>query len=177
MNPTVGAAAAGRDELLSIYDHAVGEVHGYLYSRCRNREVAEELTSEVFMGAVDGIRRAVPAEVTTAWLIGIARHKLVDHWRRVEREQRRLRAVADDRTEPLDDDPWDVEIDALAAHDALEQLGAQHRSVLTLRYLDGMPVGEVAIVLDRTVHATEALLTRAKRAFRDVYGSTEGGSS
>ena len=28
--------------------------------------------------------------VTVAWLIGIARHKLADHWRRAEREQRRL---------------------------------------------------------------------------------------
>ena len=39
----------------------------------------------------------------------------------------------------------------------------QHRAALTLRYLDGLTVGEVARALDRTVHATEALLTRAKR--------------
>ena len=54
----------------------------------------------------------------------------------------------------------------LAARDALEQLGAHHRSALTLRYLDGLSVPECAAVLDRTVHATEALLVRAKRAFR-----------
>lgn len=163
--------------LLSIYDDAVGEVYGYLHARCRSRDLAEDLTSEVFMGAVAGIRRHPTTDVTTAWLIGIARHKLVDHWRRAEREQRRLRAVADDPTSEPPADPWDVELDALAAQDALERLGAHHRAVLTLRYLDGLPVREVATVLERTEHATEALLVRAKRAFRDAYGPTEGSRS
>ncbi len=122
------------------------------------------------MGAVDAVTRGRVDDVTTAWLIGIARHKLVDHWRRLEREQRRLTAVADESTtSDIDDDPWDAQLDALAARDTLEQLGAHHRSALTLRYLDGLSVPEVAAVLDRTVHATEALLMRAKRAFRDVY--------
>ena len=57
----------------------------------------------------------------------------------------------------------------LAARDTLERLGAHHRSALTLRYLDGLAVPEVAEVLGRTVHATEALLVRARRAFRDAY--------
>ena len=157
--------------LLDLYDHAVGEVYGYLIARCRNRDVAEDVTSEVFMGAVDAVRRRTVSEVTTAWLIGIARHKLVDHWRRIEREQRKLHAVATDPgvAVPPDDDPWDVHLDALVARDVLEGLGATHRTVLTLRYLDDLRVPEVAGVLDRSVHATEALLVRARRAFRDRY--------
>ncbi len=155
--------------LLALYDDAVGEVYGYLLARCRNRTVAEDVTSEVFMGAVDTITRGRVDDVTTAWLIGIARHKLVDHWRRVERDQRRLTAVADEPTTAADDDPWDAQLDVLAARDALEQLGSHHRSALTLRYLDDLSVPECAAVLDRTVHATEALLVRAKRAFRAIY--------
>ena len=50
----------------------------------------------------------------------------------------------------------------------LAELSAEHRSVLTLRYIDGLPVGEVAALLDRSVHATESLLTRAKAAFRNL---------
>ena len=49
-----------------------------------------------------------------------------------------------------------------------EQSGL-HRAVLTLRYLDGLSVGEVAGVLGRTLHATEALLVRARAAFRRTY--------
>ena len=52
----------------------------------------------------------------------------------------------------------------------LDRLGAHHRAALTLRYLDGLPVPEVARHLDRTVHATEALLVRARAAFRRIYG-------
>jgi RNA polymerase sigma-70 factor (ECF subfamily) len=35
-----------------------------------------------------------------------------------------------------------------------------------LRYLDGLPVEQVAQHLDRSVHATESLLMRAKAAYR-----------
>ena len=40
----------------------------------------------------------------------------------------------------------------------------------TLRYLDGLPVPSVAGHLGRTIHATEALLVRARIAFRNEYG-------
>jgi RNA polymerase sigma-70 factor (ECF subfamily) len=41
--------------------------------------------------------------------------------------------------------------------------------VLTLRYVDDLAVREVAALLDRTEHAIEALLVRARRRFREVY--------
>ncbi|MFW2336069.1 RNA polymerase sigma factor [Ilumatobacter sp.] len=157
-------------ELLALYDDALPQVYGYLLHRCRNTTLAEDLTAETFMAAVESIRRGRVASVTIAWLIGIARHKLVDHWRRVERDARNLRAVDDP---PIHDDPWDAELDAFAARDALERLGAHHRAALTLRYVDDLGVPEVAEMLERTVHATEALLVRARRAFRDVYETTQ----
>jgi len=55
----------------------------------------------------------------------------------------------------------------------LAGLGPHHRAVLTLRYLDGLPVREVAEQLDRTPGAVEALLTRAKAAFRARYEALE----
>ena len=48
-------------------------------------------------------------------------------------------------------------------------LGPNHREVLSLRYLDALSVPEVAELLGRTVHATEALLVRARGAFRRAY--------
>ena len=67
--------------LLSLYDAALPQVYGYLLSRCGRQPLAEDLTSEVFLAAVDAVRRDNPPTLTTAWLIGTARHKLVDHWR------------------------------------------------------------------------------------------------
>ena len=105
--------------------------------------------------------------VTVGWLIGIARHKLVDHWRRQERENRRLQAIAGELTEPPDG--WERVIDQQVSNDVLATLAPQHRAALTLRYLDGLPVAQVASHLDRTLGATEALLTRSKAAFRQAY--------
>ncbi|WP_158842563.1 RNA polymerase sigma factor [Saccharothrix deserti] len=151
--------------LLEIYDAALPQVYGYLLARCGSRVQAEELTSETFLAAVQSARTS-GGPVSPAWLIGIARHKLVDHWRRREREERGLRLIHD---EPPVEDPWDVEIDAMQARQVLESLGAHHRCALTLRYLDGLPVPEVAHLLGRTVHATEALLVRARTAFRRAW--------
>ncbi|MDQ2649837.1 MAG: RNA polymerase sigma factor [Actinomycetota bacterium] len=160
-----------RRVLLGLYDSALPEVYGYLASRCGSASVAEDLTSETFLAAVDAVRRGSVPDLTVAWLIGVARHKLVDHWRRREREDRLLKAVdqqpGDDGT--TGEDPWDVQLDALIAHRTLADLAPQHRSALTLRYLDGLPVREVASCLGRTEGATEVLLVRAKAAFRAHY--------
>src|SRR5439155_18687595 len=67
------------------------------------------------------------------------------------------------------DDPWDAHLDEAMAADVLCQLGDHHRAALTLRYVDGLPVAEVAELLDRTLHATEALLVRARAAYRRIY--------
>jgi RNA polymerase sigma-70 factor (ECF subfamily) len=153
--------------LLELYDAALPEVYGYLLSRCGQRAVAEDLTAETFLAAVDACRRLAPPELSVAWLIGVARHKLADHWRSAAREERGLRVLSGERVEL--DDPWDLRLDVMLAREVLAELGPHHRAVLTLRYLDGLPVAEVAEYLDRTVHATEALLVRAKAAFRKSY--------
>jgi RNA polymerase sigma-70 factor (ECF subfamily) len=72
------------------------------------------------------------------------------------------------------DDQWEAVVDRIQAREVLDRLGAHHRAALTLRYLDGLPVPEVARHLDRTLHATEALLVRARAAFRRIYEAEEG---
>jgi RNA polymerase sigma-70 factor (ECF subfamily) len=163
--------------LLALYDQALPQVYGYLLPRCGNPAAAEDVTSETFLAAVDAVQKGTVPSLTVAWLIGVARHKLVDHWRRTAREDRRLQRVASE-PDPEDEDPWDAQLDAALAHATLATLAPQHRSALTLRYLDGLSVPEVARHLDRTVHATEALLVRARTAFRHAYDDpdqTEGG--
>jgi RNA polymerase sigma-70 factor (ECF subfamily) len=157
-------ARAGPD-LLALYDEALPLVYGYLLSRCGNIAVAEDLTADTFLTAVTAVKKGtfVP---NAPWLLGIARHKLVDHWRATTREQRHLRAVYE---APNENDPWDERLDALRAQQTLERLAPQHRLVLVLRYLDDLPVPQVAEELGRTRHATEALIVRARAAFRRAY--------
>ena len=87
--------------LLDLYETALPQVYGYLLSRCGNRAVAEDLTAETFLAAVSAVREQADSPVGPAWLIGVARHKLVDHWRRQEREERGPRAAPRTLTEAL----------------------------------------------------------------------------
>jgi RNA polymerase sigma-70 factor (ECF subfamily) len=170
-NEAADAAVAHGRALADLYDRAVPEVFGYLRPRCGDPAVAEDLLAETFLAACDAIERNQLSAVTVGWLIGIARHKLVDHWRREARHERHLRAVADltDAT----DDPWDAHFDAAAIERTLASLSAVNRSALTFRYLDGLSVPEVADLLDRTVPATDQVLARARGAFRRHYGEAD----
>lgn len=140
-------------------------MYGYLLPRCGSVADAEDLTAETFLAAVAALQRPDPPSLSVAWLIGIARHKLVDQWRRGERERRGLAAVGAHDT----DDPWDELLDTSAAYSALARLSGPQRAALALRYLDGLSVREIADHLDRTVHGTETLLVRARAALRRVY--------
>jgi RNA polymerase sigma-70 factor, ECF subfamily len=161
------------ERFLSLYDAALPYVYGYLLARCGRPVLAEELTSETMLAAVDALKRdEPPASLSTAWLLGIARHKLVDYWRRLGREERSLRTIAAQDPEQSED-PWDIHLDGVRARETLDKLSPGHRTVLTLRYLDDLPVAEVADILDRTLHATEALLVRARVAFRRAYADQE----
>lgn len=150
--------------MLAVYDDALPAVYGYLYRRCTDRRVAEDLTSETFLAAMDTVRRDALMRPTTPWLIGVARHKLADHWRAMQRTPEPVEEVPESPT-----DIWDIHLDKLVAHATLAQLSPANRAALTLRYVDDLPVGDVAAHLGRTIGATEALLTRAKRAFREAY--------
>jgi RNA polymerase sigma-70 factor (ECF subfamily) len=173
-----GQAAAGDagETLLAVYDRALPQVYGYLLSRCGGVALAEDLTAETLLVAVDAVRADARAPVSVPWLMGVARHKLVDHWRRQAREERGLRALETGEAGRRGDGQeraWDIRLDVLRARDTLAQLSPLHRAVLTLRYLDDLSVPDVAALVDRSVHATEGLLVRARGAFRRAYGAEE----
>ena len=161
--------------LLALYDEALPSVYGYFARRCGDRGTAEDLTSETFLAAMDAARKETPPPLTVPWLIGVARHKLADHYRR--RHDRFSVPVAElsEPIEPTDD--WDAELDRIVAEQVLARLPEQHRTVLALRYLDDCSVPECAELIGRTLHATETLLVRARRAFRAQYLRPEGGMS
>jgi RNA polymerase sigma-70 factor, ECF subfamily len=168
MSEGATAAPGPGEALLALYDRALPDVYGYLVRRCP-APVAEELTADTFLAAVAAVSRGHGGTVSAAWLMTVARNKLVDHWRRAAREERKRHLVGDPES-TLPDEGWVEQIDQRRALAVLARMGPHHQAALTLRYLDGLPVPEVAEELGRTVHATEALLVRARVAFRRAYG-------
>lgn len=155
------------DQFRALYFESLPHVYGYLLHRVAGNEaLAEDLTQETYLAAV----RQLPhgrASLSVPWLIGVARHKLVDHFRRLAREERKLALVAQESTE---DRPWrwsDMAADQVLA--SLHSLPALQRAAVGLRYLDDLPVPEVARLLDRRVPATESLLARGRDGLRRHY--------
>jgi RNA polymerase sigma-70 factor (ECF subfamily) len=164
-------AASGESPVAALYRRALPEVYGYLLPRCGSTTLAEDLTAETFMAAVAAADRERPPEISVGWLVGVARHKLIDHWRAAERERLGMADIG--RTSATVDDPWPEQLDVAALHAALARLPVAQRGALTLRYLDGLPVSHVAEHLGRSLHATETLLVRARAALRHVYQEGE----
>ncbi|MDQ1687901.1 MAG: hypothetical protein QOK42_876 [Frankiaceae bacterium] len=156
----------GQRGFRTLYDAALPEVFGYLLHRCGDRTVAEDLCQEVFLAAAKSWQQG-GGDLGIAWLVGVARHKLVDHYRRQDRERRLLALVSEQtRVEYVDDDEPLHRARALAA---LALLPGPQRLALVLRYFDGLAVPEIAQHLERSVHATESVLARARDGFRRHY--------
>ena len=154
-------------DLLAVVDAELGNIFAFMLRRCGDRALAEDLAAEVILRAVRETKGA-RAVVTPAWLMTVARNRLVDHWRSKAREDRRMRLAWSnpDPDEWADDGtPLEPEI----VNQVMRELPPDYQAVLSLRYLDDLPVPEVAEVLGRSVHATESLLARARRAFRMSY--------
>jgi len=162
--------SAGPGALSSIYDDALPAVYGYLVRRCGSVELAEDLTSSTFVAAATALRKETVPDLSVAWLVGVARHKLVDHWRHQAMAKRSLTLLEGGADEPVD--PAQEIVDAEAARALLRELPPDYCTVLTLRYLDDLGVPETADLIGRSVHATESLLARARHAFRELYEST-----
>jgi RNA polymerase sigma-70 factor (ECF subfamily) len=163
--PQVATRAAGaKQDFVALYERSVRDVYSYLMSRLGDRSTTEDLTQEVFLAGVS--RAAAGEEVSVPWLIAAARNKLVDHWRARAREDRKLGLVHSAPPPPNTDLPV---IDLGAAEAALATLNPTYRAALVLRHVDDLSVPEVAAHLERTVEATEQVLTRARVAFRHAY--------
>jgi RNA polymerase sigma-70 factor (ECF subfamily) len=146
-----------------VYGYVLGHVSG-------QRELAEEITQQTFTDAIRGYRGFDGRSDSVTWLCSIARHKLADHWRRLERdERRRLRLIsgpADDR----DTGMWQTADQRDRVMSALERLPATQRAALLLHYVDGMSVREIGKELGKSEKAIESILSRGRAGFRNVYG-------
>jgi RNA polymerase sigma-70 factor, ECF subfamily len=152
----------------TFYDDALPRVYGYLLHRTGGSPaLAEDLTQETFLAAVRELKKGRRPDTPIPWIYGIARHKLLDHYRRRERAERALSTV-------------DAEVDGVAVeagpdsgHErfvaALDAVPASQRAALVLHHLDGFSMREVADLLGKSEKAVESLLGRGRESLRRAY--------
>src|SRR3954453_19593787 len=147
-------------------------VYAYLVSRCGGDvALAEELAQQTFVAAIDQRSRFDGRSDVVTWLCGIARHKLADHFRSLERQERR-RMKLEVRQIQLEQQAVEQPglDDRVAITEALRSLPAAHQAVLAFVVLDGLPVAEAGRLMHRSEPATRSLLHRARETFRQAYG-------
>lgn len=154
-------------DLLAVLDAELANLYTYVLRRCGDPSLAEDLVADVMLRAVRETKRSRTV-VTPAWLTTVARNRLVDHWRSTASEGRRLQLAWSNP----DPDEWSDDDSPLApetVNRVMRALPPDYQAALSLRYLDDLSVPDVANALGRSVHATESLLVRARRAFRTSY--------
>ena len=160
----------------AFYEETLPRVYTYFFHRCGGiASVAEDLTQEAFLAAVGEIKKGRPVKDPLPWVLGIARHKLLDHYRRQKREERTSAVSWEGQRSDDQLLTWDEEDSRERALAALGSMPASQRAALALRYLDGMSVPELARALGRSIRAAESLLARGRESFKRFYLEADGG--
>ncbi|MBA2717992.1 MAG: RNA polymerase sigma factor [Chloroflexi bacterium] len=152
------------------YEDALPRVVGFVHIRTGgDLTLTEEITAQAFFEAVRARRSFGGRSDPVTWICSIARNRLVDHYRRQAREQaRHLRLVVGSLSDAVPDEAEIVD-DREAVIRALSALPDLERTVLTLRYLDGYSVREIAGLIGRTERATDSILWRARERVRSAH--------
>jgi RNA polymerase sigma-70 factor (ECF subfamily) len=155
-----------------VADYADG-VYAYVRHRLAPRaDIVEDVVQDVFVAALASLRQFSGASPLRTWLLGIARHKVEDYYRRQLRAPAPLpeepeAAPADDA--PSVDELIDRERLKAKTHSVLRQLPEQYGIALLWRYWENRSVREMAEATGKTEKAIERLLARARARFRELW--------
>lgn len=154
----------------------------YAMARVRNRELAEDLVQEALLAALRSAPSFKGRSTERTWLVGILKHKLLDHLRKAGRER-----ASDTLDEQLEDEffddrgrwkirpaRWTVDPhEALQQNDfrtvfdrCLEEAPERLARVFVLRELDELESDEICKILDVTSTNLWVMLHRARLKLR-----------
>jgi RNA polymerase sigma-70 factor (ECF subfamily) len=161
------AKAASPEAWARIYDAYAQKVYLYALGRTGNHQAAEDITSTVFLKALKAISLYKPGRRPfLAWLYGVARHTVADHFRKL-RPAVSLERAPDVVAAPM---PGLEHLDLRAA---MAKLSGTQREVVALYYYAGYSVAEIADMLEKNESAVYSLHARALRALRDRMSERE----
>ena len=167
----VAAVAAGDDAAFAVlYRRHLPVVLRWCLRETGNREVAADLSAEVFAAALISARRYRPEQGSVlAWLLGIARNKLLESRRRKRVEDSARRRL---RLEPVSLSDADLDrVEELASLDdevlaRVEGLPGPLRQALDARVLRQLTYEEIAAELRCSQSVVRQRVSRALKSLR-----------
>lgn len=151
-----------------------------LYSYVRRRvmpqaETVDDLVQEVFLAAWNSLRSFRGEASLRNWLLGIARHKIEDYYRKRLREPEVLDEINEELPEQVFIPRYEDQLDRAAnfekTYRVLAKLPESYGLVLLWRYLEQRSAREMAQLTGRTEKAVERLLARARDRFRKEWNN------
>ena len=159
----------------------------YALARVRKPEVAEDLVQETFLAAVRGYERFGGRSSVRSWLVGILKHKIIDHYRKAGRETSftDLEFFSDECSEKFvsqgfwkhEEGPNEWQPDASEVmqkgefwqtmRECLKKLPERVASVFSLREMEGVPSKEICALLAISEANLWVMLHRARMALRE----------
>ena len=166
--------AGDHDALRWLLDEVAPTVYGFVYARVGGDEAAaEDVLQETLMEAVRGASNFRGEASASTWMCAIARRRLgrlYESERRAEVARRSLRVVEDVRSS----DETGGAAELVERQDevlrALGRLPALQRQVLVMKYLEDMPVQDIATQVDRSRVQVQSLLQRGRDGLRRQLG-------
>lgn len=165
-----------------LYRFALARLHG-------DAEEADEIVQQTFCRAIEHLDSYRGEAALYTWFCQICSNLIMDHYRRQGREHRRVVLIEDSPEiqvilAALTDPEGDRGEAELVRRDVtrlvqatLDHLPGHYGDVLEWKYVDELPVADIASRLSVSVKAAESLLSRAREAFRDALlamGGVEG---
>lgn len=162
-----------------LFDSFFPRLYRFALVRLRgDHDAADEVVQRTFCKAIERLDSYRGEAALYTWFCQICRNTLIDHCRRRGAEARHvalledvpdLRSVLDAITAPAVERPevvaWQDDMRRLIQA-TVDVLPTRYGDVLEWKYIDGLPVQEIARRLAIGPKAAESLLTRAREAFR-----------
>ena len=165
----VQAAQKDPARFSELYELHFERVYTFIVRRVRDRDAAEDLTSDVFQKALAALPqfdwRGIPFG---AWLIRIAANVVADRWKHMSRE-----VVEDPPEQGIEIDWAEVEHRARLFR-MVDELPTDQRRVVHMRFAEGKSIREIAQEMGRTEGAVKQLQFRALESLRSRMEGANG---
>lgn len=162
----IRAAKQGDKQAFAVlYQNNIRQLYRYIYLRVNNSEVAEDMTSDVFVRAMETLPNYQQGKVPfLGWLYHIAHGQIVDYYRRQNRRKEDQPIEDVDLVEEANAEQQaleNIQQTQLLAH--IQELTAEQQQVIMLRFIQGYNLHETAELMGKKVNAIKALQFRALR--------------
>lgn len=158
--------AAGDDVLRQVYDRWGTLVHTLCLRSTGNADDAADLTQAVFLSAWRGRAGYDPsAGALSAWLVGITRRRIADHWEKRTKDRTMTTTLAgfeSERNAPS----ADAVTDTVLLADELSRLGEPQKRIMELAFFQDLSHAQIASVLDLPLGTVKSHIRRSLERLR-----------